>query len=130
MAIILSGEVYSAPEIEGRIPGQGIITGGLGGFSVEEVTEFITVLRTGSLPIVPVLDSESFVGPSLGADSIDKGRMSAIVGLVAVFVFMLAYYWANGVVAALALAFNAFILIGALYFTQATLTLPGMAGLS
>jgi SecD/SecF fusion protein len=129
MAIILSGEVYSAPEIEGRIPGQGIITGGLGGFSVEEVTEFITVLRTGSLPIVPVLDSESFVGPSLGADSIDKGRMSAIVGLAAVFVFMLAYYWANGLVAALALAFNAFILIGALYFTQATLTLPGMAGL-
>jgi SecD/SecF fusion protein len=129
MAIILSGEVYSAPEIEGRIPGQGIITGGLGGFSVEEVTEFITVLRTGSLPIVPVLDSESFVGPSLGADSIEKGRMSAIVGLAAVFVFMLAYYWVNGIVAALALAFNAFILIGALYFTQATLTLPGMAGL-
>lgn len=129
MAIILSGEVYSAPEIEGRIPGQGIITGGLGGFSVDEVTEFITVLRTGSLPIVPVLDSESFVGPSLGKDSIDKGRSSAIVGLAAVFVFMLSYYWMNGVVAALALAFNAFILIGALFFTQATLTLPGLAGL-
>lgn len=129
MAIILSGEVYSAPEIEGRIPGQGIITGGLGGFSVEEMTEFITVLRTGSLPIVPVLDSESFVGPSLGTDSIASGTKSAIVGLGAVFVFMLAYYWTNGLVAALALAFNAFILIGALYFTQATLTLPGMAGL-
>jgi SecD/SecF fusion protein len=129
MAIILSGEVYSAPEIEGRIPGQGIITGGLGGFSAEEMSEFITVLRTGSLPIVPVLDSESFVGPTLGRDSVSKGKQSAIVGLVAVFIFMLAYYWANGVVAALALAFNAFILIGALYFTQATLTLPGMAGL-
>jgi SecD/SecF fusion protein len=129
MAIILSGEVYSAPEIEGRIPGQGIITGGLGGFSVDEVSEFITVLRTGSLPIVPVLDSESFVGPSLGKDSIDKGRSSAIVGLAAVLVFMLGYYWMNGVVAALALAFNAFILIGALFFTQATLTLPGLAGL-
>ncbi|MCH2100784.1 MAG: protein translocase subunit SecD [Planctomycetes bacterium] len=129
MAIILSGEVYSAPEIEGRIPGQGIITGGLSGFSIEEVTEFITVLRTGSLPVVPVLDSESFVGPSLGADSISTGVTSATIGLVAIFVFMLLYYWMNGVVACMALAFNAFVLIGALYFTQATLTLPGLAGL-
>ncbi|MAW61651.1 MAG: hypothetical protein CMJ94_12590 [Planctomycetes bacterium] len=129
MAIILSGEVYSAPEIEGRIPGQGIITGGLSGFSIDEVTEFITVLRTGSLPVVPVLDSESFVGPSLGKDSISTGVTSATIGLVAIFAFMLLYYWTNGVVACLALAFNAFILIGALYFTQATLTLPGLAGL-
>lgn len=129
MAIILSGEVYSAPEIEGRIPGQGIITGGLGGFSVDEVREFITVLRTGALPVVPVLDSENFVGPSLGQDSIDTGVTSALIGLSAIFAFMLFYYWSNGVVAVLALAFNAFVLIGALYFTQATLTLPGLAGL-
>ena len=129
MAIILSGEVYSAPEIEGRIPGQGIITGGLSGFSIEEVTEFITVLRTGSLPVVPVLDSESFVGPSLGEDSISTGVTSATIGLIAIFAFMLLYYWTNGVVACMALAFNAFVLIGALYFTQATLTLPGLAGL-
>ena len=129
MAIVLSGEVYSAPELEGRIPGQGIITGGLSGFSIEDVTEFITVLRTGALPVVPVLDSESFVGPSLGEDSISTGITSATIGLVAIFAFMLLYYWTNGVVACLALAFNAFILIGALYFTQATLTLPGLAGL-
>lgn len=129
MAVILSGEIYSAPNIEGRIPGGGIITGGVGGFTVEEMTDFITVLRTGSLPIVPVLDSESFVGPSLGEDSIATGKLSAFIGLGLIFLFMLVYYWMNGVVGSLALAYNAFILVGALYFTQATLTLPGLAGL-
>ncbi len=129
MAIILNREVYSAPVIENRLPGRGIITGGATGFSPDEVKELTTVLKTGSLPIQPILESESFVGPSLGQDSINTGMWSALIGLAAVLVFMLAYYWVNGIVAALSLAFNAFILIGALYFTQATLTLPGLAGL-
>lgn len=129
MAIILNGEVHSAPVIEDRLPGRGIITGGTTGFSPEEVQELTTVLKTGSLPIQPILESESFVGPSLGRDSVSTGMWSALVGLIAVLIFMLVYYWMNGLVAALSLAFNAFILIGALYFTQATLTLPGLAGL-
>jgi SecD/SecF fusion protein len=129
MAIILSGEIHSAPNINDRLPGSGIITGGSAGFSPDEVKELTTVLKSGSLPIQPTLDSQSFVGPSLGQDSINTGRNSALIGLFSVFVFMLVYYWMNGVVACLALGFNAFILLGALYFTQATLTLPGLAGL-
>jgi len=129
MAITLSNAIYSAAEIQGRIPGQGIITGGRGGFAIDEVEEFLVVLKTGSLRIEPILDSEAFVGPSLGKDAISTGVASASIGLGLVFIFMLAYYWMNGIVASLALAFNGFILVGALYFTQATLTLPGLAGL-
>ena len=129
MAIVLNGEIHSAPVIEGRLPGGGIINGGAAGFSPEEVKELITVLKTGSLPIQPILESESFVGPSLGKDAISTGKWSAIIGLLSVLIFMLGYYWVNGIVASLSLGFNAFILLGALYFTQATLTLPGLAGL-
>lgn len=131
MAIILSNEVHSAPVIQDRLPGSGIINGGQtgGGFSQEEVMELVTVLRTGSLRIRPQLESESYVGPSLGQDSIDTGMRSATLGGSVVFAFMICYYWMNGLVACMALLFNAFLLLGALYFTQATLTLPGLAGL-
>ena len=129
MAIILNQKVDSAPVIQGRLPGGGIITGGENGFSTEEVLELITVLRTGSLRILPQLESQDTVGPSLGRDSIRIGVSSATVGGAVVLAFMLLYYWMNGVVACLALAFNAFLLVGALFFTQATLTLPGLAGL-
>ena len=129
MAIVLNNEVFSAPEIEGRLPGGGIITGGRSGFSRSEMQEMITVLRTGSLRILPELQSEAYVGPSLGEDSISAGVTSAGIGGLLVLVFMLLYYRMNGVVATLALLFNGFLLVGALYFTQATLTLPGLAGL-
>jgi SecD/SecF fusion protein len=129
MAIVLSNVVHSAPSINQVLPGGGIITGGLSGFSADEMLELITVLRTGSLRVQPVLESQATVGAGLGEDSVTTGKWSALVGLAVVFLFMLAYYWVNGVVACLALAFNGFILMGALYFTQATLTLPGLAGL-
>ena len=129
MAIILNQKIHSAPVIQNRLPGGGIITGGTNGFSTEEVQELITVLRTGSLRILPQLESQDTVGPSLGRDSIRIGIWSATIGGIAVIGFMLLYYWINGVVACLTLAFNAFLLIGALFFTQATLTLPGLAGL-
>ena len=129
MAIVLNNEVFSAPNIEQRLPGQGVITGGRNGFSQTEMRELITVLRTGSLRILPELQSEAYVGPSLGEDSISAGTMSAGIGGLLVLLFMLFYYRMNGVVATLALLFNGFLLIGALYFTQATLTLPGLAGL-
>ena len=129
MAIVLNGKVDSAPNINQRLPGAGIIQGGMNGFSQEEVRELITVLRTGSLRVKPQLESESYVGPSLGEDSINTGVWSAMAGGIAVLLFMLFYYWMNGMVAFLALSFNGFILLGALFFTQATLTLPGLAGL-
>ena len=129
MAIVLNGVVSSAPEINERLPGQGIINGGSRGFAQEDMQELITVLRTGSLRVLPELVSSSVVGPSLGADSIDAGVNSSLIGALIVVLFMILYYRINGVVAALALGFNGFLLVGAMYFTQATLTLPGLAGI-
>jgi|MDSW01.2.fsa_nt_gb SecD/SecF fusion protein len=129
MAIVLNGQVYSAPNINDRLDGAGIIEGGSQGFSVEEVRELTTVLRTGSLKVLPELESESFVGSSLGADAIESGTQSAMLGGILVLIFMLIYYRVNGIVACLSLGFNGFLLLGAIYFSQATLTLPGLAGL-
>ncbi|HEX9794718.1 MAG TPA: protein translocase subunit SecD [Planctomycetota bacterium] len=129
MAIVLNNRVDSAPSINQRLPGEGIITGGMDGFAPEEVRELITVLRTGSLKIAPELESESFVGPSLGAESVRIGVLSAAIGGLLVLLFMLLYYRTNGLVGCAALVFNAAILLGAMAFTQATLTLPGIAGL-
>ncbi|MDA1260405.1 MAG: protein translocase subunit SecD [Planctomycetota bacterium] len=129
MAIVLNGVVSSAPEINERLPGQGIINGGTGGFTQDDRQELITVLRTGSLRVLPELESEAVVGPSLGKDSIDAGVRSALIGALIVIAFMIWYYRMNGLVASLALGFNGFLLLGAMFFTQATLTLPGLAGI-
>ena len=129
MAIVLNHKVFSAPNINEALPGGGQISGGTGGFSQAQVNELVTVLRTGSLPILPQLESESYVGSTLGEDAINTGMNSAMYGGILVLLFMLLYYRINGVVACAALLFNAFTLMGALYFTQATLTLPGLAGL-
>ncbi|MDP6963110.1 MAG: protein translocase subunit SecD, partial [Planctomycetota bacterium] len=129
MAIVLNDTVYSAPNINDRLDGAGIIEGGSQGFSIEEVRELTTVLRSGSLLVLPELESESFVGSSLGADAIATGTQSALLGGAIVLIFMLLYYRMNGIVACLSLAFNGFLLLGAIYFSQATLTLPGLAGL-
>lgn len=129
MAIVLNGEINTAPEINERLPGEGIINGGSRGFDVEEQRELITVLRTGSLRVLPELESQAVVGPSLGHDSIRAGSLSALIGAAIVVLFMVWYYRINGFVASLALAFNGFLLMGAMYFSQATLTLPGLAGI-
>ena len=129
MAIVLNNMVFSAPNINDRLPGGGVIEGGRGGFDMEEVRELVTVLKTGSLKIVPQIESETFVGSALGHDAITTGAQSAGLGGILVLLFMLVYYRMNGVVACLSLLFNAFMLMGMIYFTQATLTLPGLAGL-
>ncbi len=129
MAIVLNNQVFSAPNINDRLPGAGIIEGGMQGFTQEEVKELTTVLRTGSLKVLPQLESESYVGPGLGQDAIDTGLQSALLGAAIVLVFMLIYYRMNGFVALLTLGFNGFLLMGAIYLSQATLTLPGLAGL-
>ena len=129
MAIVLNNMVFSAPNINDRLPGGGVIEGGQGGFDMEQVGELVTVLKTGSLKIVPQIESETFVGSALGKDAITTGAQSAGLGGILVLIFMLVYYRMNGVVACLSLAFNAFMLMGMIYFTQATLTLPGLAGL-
>jgi preprotein translocase subunit SecD len=127
LAIILDGNVHSAPVIRERIPsGQAQISGG---FTFEEASDLAIVLRTGALQAPVQVLEERTVGPSLGADSIRKGVVSTIAGALAVFLFMVIYYRLAGVIADLALVLNLVILLAAMVWFQATLTLPGIAGI-
>jgi preprotein translocase subunit SecD len=126
-AIVLDDEVISAPVIQSAIPGgSGIITGN---FSVEESTDLAVLLRAGALPAELTFLEERTIGPELGQDSIDAGRIAAIVGMVAVALFMIACYGLFGVFANIALAFNIVLIFAALSMLGATLTLPGIAGI-
>jgi len=127
LAIILDGAVYSAPVIKERISGgDAQITGA---FTTEEARDLAIVLRAGSLPApVKILEQRS-VGPSLGQDSIDKGILSTIIGMLLVFVFIVIYYRWSGVVACFALVLNLVLLLGTMALFDATLTLPGIAGI-
>ena len=127
LAIILDGAVYSAPVIKERISGgDAQVTGA---FSMEEARDLAIVLRAGSLPApVKILEQRS-VGPSLGQDSIDKGILSTIIGFLLVFVFMVIYYRLSGIVACIALVLNLVLLLGAMALFDATLTMPGIAGI-
>lgn len=126
LAIILDGEVESAPTIRSRISRNGEITGN---FTSEEATKLAVNLRSGSLPIPVNLEEERTIGPALGADSIRTGVQSAIMGLILVVAFVFGYYRLSGGYAALALAVNLILLMGLMSIFQATLTLPGIAGL-
>ena len=127
LAIVLDGNVHSAPVIRERIPsGQAQISGG---FTFEEASDLAIVLRTGALQAPVQVLEERTVGPSLGADSIRKGVISTAAGALAVFVFMLIYYRLSGAIADLALLLNLAILLAAMAWFQATLTLPGIAGI-
>lgn len=127
LAIVLDGKVYSAPRIKERIPGgSGRIEGS---FTREEARDLAVVLRAGALPAPVEVIEERTVGPSLGQDSIDKGKMSAIIGAALVVVFMIVYYRMSGVIANVALALNILFLVAALAGLRATLTLPGVAGI-
>ena len=126
LAIILDGNIHSAPVIRERIPsGQAQITGG---FSSEEATDLAIVLRAGALPAPVQVLEERTVGPSLGADSIRKGLLSVLGAAAAVVVFMLLYYRLSGLIADVALTLNLLILLAAMAGFHATLTLPGIAG--
>ncbi len=126
LAIILDGVVYSAPTIQERIPGgRAQITGR---FTIEEARDLAIALRAGALPAPVEVLEERNVGPSLGADSVRQGVFSIIVGFLLVLSFMVIYYKLSGGVAVLALLLNLLLLMGALGFFEATLTLPGIAG--
>ena len=125
MAIALNNQVESAPEIDERLPGRGIIRGR---FSQSEVNDLVTVIRSGSLPIKPSLENEESVGPTLGQKYVDRGFQSALAGILAILAFMVFYYRRLGIFAAAALASNMLMLLGGLAFLRATITLPGIAG--
>ncbi len=127
LAIVLDNSVYSAPVIQEKIAGgQARITGS---FTTEEARDLAIVLRAGALPAPVNVLEERTVGPSLGADSIRQGLLSMLIGGLLVVVFMVIYYKTAGLIADLALTLN-IVLIGAgLAGFQATLTLPGIAGI-
>ncbi len=125
-AIILNGEVYSAPVFNGRIPGRGEIHGD---FTQLEVEDLAKVLKTGSLTVHPIQQSKLVIGATLGDHSISLGIWSAIGGSIVVLMFILAYYRLAGLIAFAAIMLNIFLLFGIIAFIGGTLTLPGIAGL-
>lgn len=126
-AIVLDNEVISAPVInEPILGGTGQISGR---FTVEEANDLAIVLRSGALPAKLQIVQETTVGPSLGADSIRAGTIASVVAIVAVFAFMLVGYGLFGLFANISLLFNIILLFAALSLLQATLTLPGIAGI-
>ncbi|NOE25535.1 protein translocase subunit SecD [Ruegeria sp. HKCCD6157] len=126
-AIVLDDEVISAPVIQSHIPGgSGIITGN---FTVEESTNLAVLLRAGALPAGLEFLEERTIGPELGQDSIDAGKVATIVAFVAVLVFMALSYGLFGIFANIALIINVGLLFGLLSMIGATLTLPGIAGI-
>lgn len=126
-AIVLDDKVISAPVIQSHIPGgSGIITGN---FSVEESTELAVLLRAGALPAEMVFLEERTVGPELGQDSIDAGKVAAVIAILAVALYMVASYGLFGMFANAALALNIALIFGILTAIGGTLTLPGIAGI-
>ena len=126
-AIVLDDEVISAPVIEVPITGgSGIITGN---FDVAESTRLATLLRAGSLPASLEFLEERTVGPELGQDSIDAGKIACLVGFAAVLIFMFLSYGTFGIFANIALLINVGLMFGLLSMIGATLTLPGVAGI-
>ncbi len=126
-AIVLDRRVISAPVIrEPILGGSGIISGN---FTVQEVQDLSLLLRAGALPAPLKILEERTVGPALGADSVAAGKVACVIAFVAVMVFMVLSYGIFGLAADLALLVNLFLIMGALSLLQATLTLPGIAGI-
>ncbi|MHC4712718.1 MAG: protein translocase subunit SecD [Planctomycetota bacterium] len=126
LAIILNDRVYSAPRIETKIFDRGIIRGA---FRAAEVDMLVKTLKSGSLKAALILESEQYVGPTLGAVTIQKGLRAGLIAAICVVSFMLAYYLLAGLVADFALCLNILILLAVMAVSQATLTLPGIAGI-
>ena len=126
LAIILDGQVRSAPTIQARISRMGEITGR---FSSQEAADLAVILRAGALPIPVVLEEERTIGPALGSDSIRRGLRASILGLILVVAFSIGYYRISGAYAGVALLANLTLVIGLMSLFQGTLTLPGIAGL-
>ena len=128
LAIILDGNLYSAPVIQEKIEGGNAQISG--NFTLEEAKDLAIVLRAGALPAPVNLIQNVTVGPTLGRDSIEAGKTAVIIAAVFVALFMIVYYRLSGVIADFALILNIILLIGALAALNATLTLPGIAGIA
>lgn len=133
LAIVLDGNVYSAPVVQGRIAGGSAqITLGAGDYNstMTEARDLSLVLRAGALPVELVFEEQRVVGPSLGADAIDKAQFSALIGALIVLGFMCFYYKLAGVFATLTIIINVLFTLSCLILVEATLSLPGIAGIA
>jgi preprotein translocase subunit SecD len=133
MAVILDGNVYTAPNIQSRIAGgRAQITLGSGSFNkqMKEARDVALVLRAGALPVELEFQEQRTVGPSLGQDSIRLARYAGIVGTILVFAFILFYYRVSGLIALATLSLNVLFVLACLVGLEATLTLPGIAGIA
>lgn len=127
LAIVLDGKVQSAPQIREAIGGgRAQISGG---FGYEEAADLAIMLRAGALPAPVDIIQNVTVGPTLGADSIEAGVKATFIGGILVILFMIVYYRLSGVIANFALFLNLVMLLGAMSWLNATLTLPGIAGI-
>ena len=127
MAIILDGNLYSAPNINEKISGgRASISGG---FSYDEAVDLAIVLRAGALPVPVKIIQNVTVGPSLGQDSINAGKNAIVLGAILVILFMIIYYRTSGIIAIWAVLLNLLMLMGSMAYFNATLTLPGIAGI-
>ncbi|MFY0689613.1 MAG: protein translocase subunit SecDF [Cyclobacteriaceae bacterium] len=127
IAIVLDNFVYSAPTVQGEIPnGNSSISGN---FTIEEAQDLSNILKAGALPAPTTIVEDVVIGPTLGKVARDQGLRSFSIGLVIVIFFMIAYYAKGGLIANLALFFNAFFILGILAQLSAALTLPGIAGI-
>ncbi len=127
LAIVLDNTVYSAPVIRDRIAGGNAMIEGH--FTMDEAKDLSIVLRAGALPAPLKMLQNVTVGPSLGRDSIKAGKIAGIIGTMAVVLFMIFYYRLSGLIADFALFLNVILLLGAMASLNATLTLPGIAGI-
>ena len=127
IAIVLDQKVHMAPSIREKIPGGRTQIEGFA--DLNEAKDLAIILRAGALPAPVNIIEERIVGPSLGADSISQGTQAVLIGLVSVLIFMLVYYKLAGTVADFALVWNILLVLAVLASLQATLTLPGIAGL-
>lgn len=132
LAIVLDNIVHSAPVIQSKISDRGQITLGSGDYdqSLKEAKDIAIVLRAGALPAQLDFLQESVVGPSLGKDSIEKGTYAAFLGCIIVFIFTAFYYRVSGVIAVASLILNVLFVVAILVGLEATLTLPGIAGIA
>jgi protein-export membrane protein SecD len=134
LAVILDGNIYSAPVINGKIGGghAQITLGGGVNFNktMTDARDLALVLRAGALPVQLDFLEQRTVGPNLGGDSIQKAKFASIVGCILVFIFAIFYYRTSGVIAVVTLLFNVLFTVAILVAMEATLTLPGIAGIA
>lgn len=133
LAIVLDGNVYSAPVVQGRIAGGSAqITLGAGDYNstMMEARDLALVLRAGALPVELIFEEQRVVGPSLGADAIDKAQMASLVGAFLVLAFMCIYYKFSGLIATVTIILNVLFTLSLLILVGATLSLPGIAGIA